>query len=148
MLNNKAFIGFENNSAVTSWLMATEKNNPIFKSFLNYYENKHFVMPNGKFDMLPNPQILTPILVKEKNLILNGRYQNLNNITIYPKDYFCPKNGKNGKVVITKNTYCIHHFNGSWLTVNFRIRNYIKKIMRKILGEKLTEQILILYRKL
>ena len=35
-------------------------------------------------------------------------------VTIYPKEYFCPKDYTSGTIIITDNTYAIHHFDGSW----------------------------------
>ena len=147
LLDNKAFIGFENDKVVTAWCMACEKYNPVFKKFLDYYEERHFIMQNGNFDMLPNPQILTPILVNEEKLILNSEYQQLKNITIYPKDYFCPKDYKTGKINITDNSYCIHYFNGDWLSKTTRLKSYILKFLRKYLGYQTTSKLLNFYRK-
>lgn len=36
------------------------------------------------------------------------------NYRIYPVEYFCPMNGRNGELTVTENTVSIHHFNLSW----------------------------------
>ena len=45
----------------------------------------------------------------------NNKFQIINDyLYIYPKDYFCPKSYKTNEINITENTFCIHHFAGSW----------------------------------
>ena len=34
---------------------------------------------------------------------------------VYPIDYFCAKDYKSGRVTITDNTVCIHHYAESWV---------------------------------
>jgi len=36
-------------------------------------------------------------------------------IKIYPADFFCPMNYGNRKIIMTGNTYSIHHFEASWV---------------------------------
>mgnify|MGYP005783330947 FL=1 len=54
-------------------------------------------------------------------------------ITIFPKDYFCPKDYSTGKLNVTENTYGIHWFNASWQSP--RRRRMMK--VRRIIGDKL-----------
>ena len=35
-------------------------------------------------------------------------------ITIYPEEYFCPKNYYTGELTITPNTCAIHHYTATW----------------------------------
>lgn len=44
----------------------------------------------------------------------NNKFQQLDNITVYPQDYFCPLNGSTGELNITENSYAVHLFNGAW----------------------------------
>ena len=56
---------------------------------------------------------ITQRLIK-KGMQLGGGEQVINEMHIYPREYFCPMDfwGNWNK---TANTYCIHLFNGSWL---------------------------------
>lgn len=115
LLENSAFTGFEKNDRiVAAWIFGSEKENPIFKEFLDYYKNKVFILPNGEYDLTPNPIPVTNICVKN-GLTLNGNMQKLDYITVYPRDYFCPYNQATEELNITENTYCIHYFNGMWI---------------------------------
>lgn len=113
LLHNKAFTGFESNDRVGVWLLASEKENPIFYEMLKYYEGRHFVKPDGSLDLTPNPVILGKVFDKYR-IKYNNDIQHLDNITIYPKDYFCPLDGSTGELNITDNSYAIHLFNGAW----------------------------------
>ena len=114
LLNNKAFSGFESKERVGVWLLASEKENPIFKEMLNCYKNKHFIKSDGNLDLEPNTSLLKPIFEKY-GIKFNNQYQKNEYITIYPKDYFCPLDGSTGKINITTNSYAMHLFNGAWV---------------------------------
>ena len=103
LLNNKAFSGFESKERVGVWLLASEKENPIFKEMLNCYKNKHFIKSDGNLDLEPNTSLLKPIFEKY-GIKFNNQYQKNEYITIYPKDYFCPLDGRTGKINRTTNS--------------------------------------------
>lgn len=115
LLNNHAFTCFENNHAIAAWIFGSEKGNPIFKKFLEYYEDRAFVLDNGKYDLTPNPIPITKVCISE-GLVLNGEKQELANMTIYPQEYFCPYNRATEELNITQNTYSVHYFNGAWMS--------------------------------
>lgn len=115
LLENPAFTGFENNHSVAAWIFGSEKGNPLFKEFLEYYDNRAFICSDGTYDLTPNPVPITNKCV-EKGLKLNGSTQRLDNITIFSQDYFCPYNRATEELNITNNTYSIHYFNGAWVS--------------------------------
>ena len=131
LLENSAFTGFEKRNQIAAWIFGSEKGNTIFKEFLDYYKDKPFVLSDGRYDMTPNPIPITEICMKH-GLIVDGTKQKLDSIMIYPQDYFCPYNRAIEKLNITKNTYTIHYFNGSWIDENkkqiiFNRKEIIKK---------------------
>lgn len=135
------FIGQEQ-MGIEAAVMGVEKNHLLFRKMLDYYQNRHFVKLDGCYDMLPLPQIMRRIIDKDfKYMEINHR-MNFNkaftqNIYIFPKDWFSPKyyTGKlSGKLKINRNTYTIHHFEGSWCSRNAKIKRKIKKII----GHRLT----------
>lgn len=133
LLENKAFTGFENKESIGPWLLASEPRNPLFKEFLDDYDNRVFLLENKRFDLTPNPVILTNILYKH-GFECNGELQKLKDITIYPKVYFCPKDFATGKVDFSINNYCIHYFNGGWLPIRMKAKLMILKCLYSIFG--------------
>lgn len=146
LLHNKAFTGFEDKDRIAAWIMASERKNPLFKAFLDDYNNRHFVIGNGLYDIIPNPVPITKVLI-ENGLKLDNSLQKLKDITIYPMDYFCPTNPyRNNKeqVGVTDNTYANHLFCGGWKkNMNDKEKKYLKKELKykKIFGEYRGEQI-------
>ena len=139
LLDNKGFTCFENDKEIAAWIFGSEKGNPLFKEFMDDYNGRHFILGEGQYDITPNPVPITKRLV-EHGLQKNGKYQKLDQITIYPMDYFCPFNPyRNGEDCFTENTYANHHFNGEWKKVsNKKEQKYIKKEDRykRFFGEK------------
>ena len=79
-----------------------------------------FFKDDGTYDMTPNTAIITNYM-KTKNIKLNNTYQNFPDlITIYPKDFFCPKSHYSGEILLTKNSHAIHHFANSWENKNWK----------------------------
>lgn len=141
-LDAQAFSGFENLESVTTGIMACEKDFPLFKELLAYYDDRPFVLADGSFDIQTNVVTITNIC-KEHGLVPNNTRQTVDGFEIYPKDYFCPKSYDTGKIELTKNTATIHHFSGSWMPksmkISIRIRGITDKkgIVLKTLGRVL-----------
>lgn len=113
LLGNKAFTGFESGGRIGAWILASEKGNPLFKRLLEYYTGRQFYNDEGEMDLTPNTVPVTKTLV-EYGLQPKNEMQRLGDITVYPEEYFCPKNPWNGEVKITESTYAMHYFKGAW----------------------------------
>ena len=116
LFENHGFMGFEDHKCVNPGLgFGAEKNSPMIKNIMDsIYESRHFIKEDGSSDLTPSPQINTYYLVS-KGLSITDQMQNINGLTIYPTEYFCPKSFVTGNIVLTKNSYSIHHFNMSWI---------------------------------
>ena len=137
-LHHHAFSGFETDGNVPTGMMAAEKGSVWAKDLLTQYQNRVFVQPDGSFDMTTNTTVITNYMLG-KGLVLNNQYQDFPGLcTMYPADFFCPKDHRTGKIKCSKNTVCIHHFAGSWLEHSFwnDIRHNSKMCLVRILGEK------------
>ncbi|MEG1506298.1 MAG: glycosyltransferase [Bacilli bacterium] len=126
-LHLHAFSGFENNKDVTTAVIGSEKNGKWINEIIKYYERRHFVKKDNSLDCTANPIIITNITNKMFNLDCKNSYQDLGEITFFPKDYFCPLSIEGLKHTFTKNTHTIHHFSGSWLSKFDRREINIKK---------------------
>ncbi|MEO2075952.1 MAG: glycosyltransferase [Bacillus sp. (in: firmicutes)] len=147
LLDHSAFTGFEDKDTLQTAIMGSKKENEWVKSLLEYYETRNFINKDGFFDLTTNVSIITNITYHKYNITLNNKLQEIEGIlTIYPKDYFCPKNFYTEKISLTKNTFTIHHFNGSWIDNNdVRARKIDYKI-KKLFGNKLGEIFILIIR--
>lgn len=80
----------------------------------------------------------------EDGLILNNTKQTVNGFTLYPSEYFCPKDYNTKEINLTENSYTIHYFDGSWVTNYLKLREKISKFI----GPKLTEVAINIKRKI
>lgn len=136
-LNNRGFSGFELPDKVPTGIMACEAGHPLIKQLLDSYQNKRFLLPDGSLDITTNVELITDTCLNH-GLILNNKLQTISDFTFYPTEFFCPKNNRTLELSVTKNTYTIHHFSGSWLPESNKYHEKIKKI----LGCKNTEKLL------
>lgn len=81
--------------------------------------------------------------------------QIIENVIIYPPDYFCAKHTHSGIITMTNNTYSIHHFSLSWATDSVRSETkqrwkreqqkerilQIKRMIRKLIGDSRVEKL-------
>lgn len=152
-LSEKAFSGFESSNYVPTGIMASEKDNPVIGELLSYYDDRPFIV-GGEMCCKPNTEIITEYFLS-KGLKTNNQLQTIDGFTLFPNDFFCPKSINDGIIRKTENTYCIHHFDASWLSDSSqkaklerwkkkqkkarrkKIRAALKGVAVKILGDKL-----------
>lgn len=132
------FIGLEMNHQVGTSVIGSKPLHPLILRFRDYYDNSTFVRPDGSLDRTPNTVIISKIL-RELNFTLENEICIINNIAIFPMDYFSPKNLLTLKLEMTNRTHSIHHFTGTWQNplerVKYKLKNYINRI--KILRSRL-----------
>lgn len=100
----------------------------LYKDMLEKYQDRHFVLSNGIYNQLTVVEYVTELLVCEGLRIL-PEIQEIGGITIYPKDYFCPKNYQTGEMEITSNTVSIHHYGATWVPVEQKIERKLWRIL-------------------
>ncbi len=105
--------GFESVDRIQTCLMACRDGHAFFKKLLDDYDNRHFVKEDGSLDLTTNVEAITNFCLKH-GLVLNNQKQTIEGFTLFPSEYFCPKDYETGEINITENTYTIHHFNASW----------------------------------
>jgi hypothetical protein len=117
LLELSGFAGFQDAEQVNfGHGFGAEAGNPVLKTLMESYETLSFLKPDGTPDLTPSPRLNTDTLVKNCGLIPDGSYQELDGITVFPIEYFCPKSFEDGVIRKTKNTYSIHHFDASWFS--------------------------------
>lgn len=136
-LDLPAFSGFEDEVNIPTGIMASEYHGEWAKWQLSFYDNKHFLKSDGTPDLTTNVRLISDSMAADGFILKNGFQNHKDMIHIFPKDYFCPKSYENGKIYKTENTYCIHHFAGSWETKWDRCKLYIVRRIGKNNVEKI-----------
>ena len=143
-LKYPAFCGFESETSISGGILASEQGGAWAKEQLDYYDNRRFRQADGSLDLTTNVQIFSTSMAAN-GLKLNNTYQIYKyGMHVFPRDYFSPLT-YTGKLNVTENTHCIHHFAGSWESPKVKAKMYV---LRKLLGPELTERLIRLKRKL
>jgi len=145
LLDNKVFMGFEDDHLLSSGVLGSERGHPWIKLLLDHYTQMPFVNPDGSLNNTPNTFIVTRLAHEYLNLQAGGAHQVLRQgVRVYPREWFSPKEVHTGEIHASGDTYAIHHFTGSWLPRSVRLsRGYrrltyqVKTGMRFIIGEKM-----------
>lgn len=131
-----AFSGFEDETNIPTGLMASAKGGNWVKYLLSFYDDRAFIRPDGTLNTLTNTATIGR-MTKEMGFVPNNQYQCVaDEVHIFPKDYFCPKSQVTGKIELTDNTYCIHHFSGSWMPAKRKKIAKFKQSVMRIIGVK------------
>ena len=111
-LGNKLFIGTEFTDQIAAHAIGAEPHHPFIRKCLEYYKDRHFILPDGRCDMNAMPCIITKVFMEMygyKGALVNfdGLPLEFPDMKIYPDSYF------------TINTYdgnnvCVHNGLGSW----------------------------------
>ncbi len=135
ILGCEAVAGFETEKQIMTGLMACEKGHPLFREMLRGYDDARFVREDGSYDMTTNVQRVTALCVKH-GLKPDNTLQTVGGITVFPKDYFSPKDFDREAYTITENTCAIHHFDGSWLPEEERLALDLRRKWARFLPGK------------
>lgn len=112
-LAHQAFSGFEDDTHISTCIMACEKGFPLFQEFLSYYDDAEFIRSDGSLNYQTNVVTLTNECVR-RGLQQNNTFQIIDGFALYPKDYFCPISYETERLKKTRNTATIHWFAASW----------------------------------
>lgn len=140
-LGLQAFSGFEAEDRLPTGLMASRRQQPFFYKLLHDYDNRSFYNSDGSLDLTTNVTSITKACV-DAGLELNNTEQTVEGFTLFPSEYFCPKDWLTKEIKLTENSYAIHHFDGSWADGGTKIKHKMMralgpkgvKAMKKILG--------------
>ena len=131
LLNLDGFCGMEigkkkvPNEVNTGLVLGMKKGLKIGKLLRDDYNNLKFKNEDGSLNTTPCTLIQTKML-RNFGLKLNNKVQIIKGLTIFPTEYFCPMNQYTGEMKITKNTYSIHHYYGSWITPEDKLRRELR----------------------
>ena len=125
LLNNKAFVGFENNEHPFTATFGCIKNHPLLKDILDYYDN----LKDYSFNFNDNNTIsVSDILINKYGCKIGNIEQTLKeDIKVYKDDILC-----NPSI----NSITIHIFTGTWLQNKKSLKYKIVKFFKLRLTTK------------
>lgn len=118
--------------ALQAAVIGGNKENKFLKDCLEWYANKHFILPDGSFfDKIVSPDIYASI-AQRYGFRYKNEEQNLSeNMKIYPSFVFAPN-----ILGFTKDSYAIHCTLGSWRSESiFRKIAKNNNLIRKLFGK-------------
>ena len=130
LLSSPYIWGMEAEKGIEAGVFGAEQHALFLKDCLNYYNNRPFILQDGTYDRKVLPVIIFErftlkytIKKREKKEIES----NSSTIYVFPPDFLTAKSYETGKIHVTKNTYTIHHFAGSWFSKKEKITGGIVK---------------------
>ncbi len=113
LLKHKMFIGNQKNNIPDLAFFGAEKNHPVLKDMLEFYQDEIWHDPNY---IIIN--IFKKIIAEKYHITYdNSKIYEYDNMTIFPYDYFFPYfyTEQFSHDMITENTYTMHWCNASWM---------------------------------
>lgn len=120
ILKRGAFAGVESaehpSRALNAGLgIASPAASPVYREILDSYKESSFLRKDGSMDLTTVVERVSGIFrrygLADRNVI-----QEVAGVTVYPAEYFCPKDFETGELRITDKTCSIHWFDGSWMS--------------------------------
>lgn len=110
---------------------ACVKGSPVIGGILDVYKRLTFDETKLKYC---NIVTLTTDFLLKKGLQKINEVQSIDDITVYPQDYFNPCDMSTGKIKISPNTMSIHHFSASWVDKGSLLRGRIYRLINRCFG--------------
>ena len=132
LLSLSGFTGYEGSKYMppVTGTMASIAGGEWVTEQLAAYDGIHFLNEDGTFDLTTNTVRISRIM-RNNGFVQDGKKKVYKDMTIFPSEFFCPRQ-TTGEFFLTEDTYCDHHFMGSWDSSSNK-----NPFFRKILGGKL-----------
>ncbi|MDU4761623.1 MAG: glycosyltransferase [Clostridium perfringens] len=134
-----------NNKIAPGLVFAVKPKNKIVKEIKDLYDKEKFII-NGEMNTNTVVEYTTSVF-KKYGFKENGQFQNIENIHVFPVEYFCAFDFDIREFNITKNTISIHHYTATWVSSNLKLKRKVQNCLKKFLGVKVYKKLLNLKRK-
>ncbi len=140
ILHRGPFFGCENPNLETGVHVApglgcaVAPGNPLYLELIQHYEESSFLNEDGSLNLYTVVDRTTDIL-KAHGLQETMEVQKVEDILIYPAEYFCPIDMNSNELKKTENTYSIHRYAASWVTGKERFRGKIYSFIYRYFGK-------------
>lgn len=139
------FAGTEKAGTIEAAILGAEKSMDWIKSCLDYYNERQFIKEDGTLDIRKLPEIMGEQIKKLKpvHFLNSSETKNIiqmdftKEVLVLPDCYFSPKIFDSREVLITPETYAIHHYQNSWFSHKAKIYYRTRSLLIRLLGYKL-----------
>lgn len=140
LLEQKSFIGKESEFTLCTAVIGAESNSGWLKTLLKKYEERSFRSQSGNLDKLPNSKYLLHFFGVNSSSQIDD-FSICKGVKIYPAEFFSPLNFANGEKRVTKNTYAIHYYSGTWKSKGSKIKDQVVRVVTHFIGEQKVNRI-------
>jgi mannosyltransferase OCH1-like enzyme len=149
LLSRPYFMGTEKAGTIEAAVMGAELGAEWAKRCLDYYEGRHFLQQDGSMDIRKLPEIMVEVLKDWKPMRVlttdEAKHMTPNDyekdLLVLPDDYFSPKVFDSREVLITPQTYAIHHYSNSWFSPKAKAYYRTRSLLIRILGYKVVRKL-------
>lgn len=103
----------------------------LYANVLKYYRSLHFILPGGEQNIQDAVVNITTNELVKLGLKPTKGIQNVEGVTVYPSEYFNPFDDNTGRLRKTKDTYTIHWYSKTWMSVN-PIRQFLSRQLHRL----------------
>lgn len=149
LLENKVYFGMQRAGEVATGLgFGAEAGAELLRRLMAGYESRAYYGADGR--VLAQTCVVTDGAVfSALGLWAEDTVQQLGEVTIYPVEYFNPKDFETDELThLTERTYSIHHHHASWHALGDRMmRNKRRRLLKKYGAEEANERFCRWYRR-
>ncbi|MBD5550031.1 MAG: hypothetical protein HDQ96_02470 [Lachnospiraceae bacterium] len=114
LLYEDAFMGIDGSKNISLGLgFGARTHFRIIKELMDEYDSRSFYNPDGSMNVTAAPTLQISFF-NNLGYINNGEYQKIDKLVVYPEKVLSGKCNYTGKISPTKDTFLIHHYDGSW----------------------------------
>ncbi|WP_373483685.1 glycosyltransferase family 32 protein [Acetobacterium sp.] len=133
IIQYKAFAGFEDMGYVNPGLVfACEPRCLIVKEILDSFDGDVF---DDKEHLYTINERMSDVLDRY-GLVRNNQFQIVEDIAIYPSDFFCAYDQILKEPCITDNTISVHHYAATWRSNGLKFKMKLRNIIKHVIGRK------------
>ena len=128
LMTEDFIIGVEDSGYIAAGLIVVKnKKNKYIKKLLDFYQGKSFNEIEDLFE-ISIPKVLTNVFKDDVDLSDTSKIIKINKeLAIYPRDYFYPLSYDRKNNIFTENTYGIHYYDASWISLTSKISLWLTR---------------------
>lgn len=149
LLHLPYFMGTEKAGTIEAAILGVEKGVKWVKYCLDYYTERPFIKQDGNMDIRKLPEIMVDEIQKKMPIryLTNMKLRDIEKldfnkeIIVMPDEFFSPKVFDSREVLITPNTYTIHHYQNSWFSPKAKLYYRTRSLLIRIFGYNLVRKV-------